>query len=70
MTEARKFPIGQQIAALDLEIEQRKISRGKMTRSESEYQLARLEAARTTLAWLELNEPEIRQIMGARREAK
>jgi hypothetical protein len=68
MTEARKCSLGRQIAALELEIEQRKISRGKMSRSESEYQLARLEAARVTLIWLQDNEAKIKQVLGARNE--
>lgn len=60
MSEARKFSLRQQIAAVELELNQRKTSRGKMSRSEAEYHVARLEAALSTLRWLEANEAIIK----------
>ena len=55
-----RIPLRNQIAAVRLELEQRKLSRGKMSRAEAEYQLARLEAAVATLEWLEANEDRIK----------
>lgn len=60
MSEARKYPLRQQIAAVELELRDRQQSRGKMSRSEAEYQVARLEAALSTLRWVEANEAKIR----------
>ena len=59
-----KVPLRQQIAAVELEIEQRKVSRGCMSRSEHEYQLLRLGAVLTTLKWFQANEPRIREKVG------
>ena len=59
-----RIPLRNQIAAVRLELEQRKLSRGKMSRAEAEYQLTRLEAAVVTLEWLEANEDRIKGASG------
>jgi hypothetical protein len=58
-----KIAISQQIGAVRLEIEQRKIKPGKMNRSQVEYHLSRLEAAAITLEWLRANEAHIRGVL-------
>lgn len=60
-----KIALRQQVAAVRAEIEQRKLSRGKMSRSEVEYQLARLEAAASTLDWLQANGARIKAALAS-----
>jgi hypothetical protein len=59
-----KIPLRQQIAAVRLEIEQRKLSRGKMTVAERDYHVARLDASAATLEWLQANEERIKEALG------
>ncbi len=56
----KKVDLTNQIAAVQLEIEQRKLSRGKMSRSECEFQIGRLDAVIATLRWLQVNEARIK----------
>jgi hypothetical protein len=55
-----KIALRHQVAAVKLELEQRKLSRGKLSRAEADYQLSRLDAAVATLEWLETNEDRIK----------
>jgi uncharacterized coiled-coil DUF342 family protein len=59
-----KVTISQQVAALRVEIQQRKVKAG-MSRSQAEYDIARLEAAVATLEWLQTNEQLIKGALGA-----
>lgn len=69
MSAARRISLGQQIEELDYELDQRSsvypgLARtGKRRQSELDYHVARLEAARATLAWLSAHEVEIRAFM-------
>lgn len=68
-----KISLNQQIDEINRELGERKhvyprlVSGGKLRESVAAYQVARLEAARTTLQWLAENETEIREIMAERR---
>lgn len=58
------WSLSQHIAAVRLEVDQRKGgSPRKMTRSEIEYHAPRLEAALSTLQWLEANEAKIKEVL-------
>jgi hypothetical protein len=54
-----KVPLRQQISAIRIEIDQRKIKPG-MSRSQAEYHIIRLESAVATLEWLQANESRIK----------
>ena len=54
-----KVTIGQQITAIRIEIQQRRVKPG-MNRSQAEYHLSRLEAVVATLEWLQANEARIK----------
>jgi hypothetical protein len=61
------IPLAEQIDEIDHELMQRKlvyprlVNRGAMRQSIATFQVARLEAARDTLIWLQANERTIRQ---------
>jgi hypothetical protein len=58
-----KVALSQQIGAVRLEIEQRRLKPGKMSRSQAEYHLSRLHAAVATLDWLQVNEARIKALI-------
>jgi hypothetical protein len=60
---SNKVPLRHQVAAVKLELEQRKVKPG-MSRSQAEYHLSRLEAAIATLEWLQANEERIKGALG------
>jgi hypothetical protein len=59
-----KFSLSQQIDAVELELKDRRVSRGKMSRSVAEFHIKRLEAAIDTLRWLQTNEALIKGVLG------
>ena len=65
-----KISIAQQIEEVDRELALRKrvypveVSRGRMRKSIADYHVARLEAVRNTLAWLQANEAKIEGALG------
>lgn len=59
-----KFSLSQQIDAVELELKERRVTRGKMSRSVAEYHIKRLEAAIDTLRWLQTNEARIKGVVG------
>jgi len=64
-----KISLAQQIEEIDRELEQRQsvyqrlVSSGKLRQSIADYQVARLEAAKKSLQWLQENELTIKQRM-------
>jgi hypothetical protein len=59
-----KFSLSQQVDAVELELKERRITRGKMSRSVAEFHIKRLEAAIDTLRWLQTNEARIKGVVG------
>lgn len=70
-----KFSIAAQLEEVQRELDQRATVYPRLVRSHSmresvaAYHVARMEAVKQTLLWLQANETEIRQIMAARRQA-
>ena len=64
--------LNQQIEEIDYELRMRAgayprwVSAGKIRKSEAEFHVARLEAARATLRWLQDNEAKIKAALGER----
>jgi hypothetical protein len=65
-----KMSLAQQIEEVDRELALRartypiEVAKGKMRKSVSDYQVARLDAVRRTLAWLRDNEATIKHRLG------
>ena len=62
-----KFNLRQQIEEIDRELKMRAsvyprwVHAGKIKQSQADYHIARLEAVKTTLTWLQENETKIRE---------
>lgn len=73
---AKRISLSQQIDEIDYELSQRQrvypglAVSGKRRQSELDYHVARLQAARTTLAWLAAHEVEIRAFIALPTEAR
>lgn len=73
---AKRISLSQQIDEIDYELGQRQrvypglAASGKRRQSELDYHVARLEAARTTLAWLMVHEVEIKAFLALPTEAR
>ena len=68
-----KFNLRQQIEEIDRELRKRAevyprwVHAGKIKQSQADYHIARLEAVRHTLEWLQENETEIRAYVEQRK---
>jgi hypothetical protein len=66
-----RFSIHQQIEEIDRELRKRRevyprwVRQGKLRQSEAEYFLARMTAARKTLAWVAEHEKELKELAAA-----
>lgn len=75
MMAERRFSLGQQIDEVDYELRQRNdvyprlVGRGTLRPSEAEYHVARMQAVRETLLWLDRHEADVRAFVAARAAA-